>query len=53
MKYNKWEKSETWFLCIYIIHWFHRIAIQKPGFPRVPHNEWTNVFWAKAQLQTI
>ena len=34
MKYSKWAKSETWFLCIYIIHWFHRIVPRETWFLR-------------------
>ena len=32
MKYSEREKSETWFLCIYIIHWFHRTVISETRF---------------------
>ena len=34
MRYSKLDKSETRFLCIYIIPWYHKIVISETRFLR-------------------
>ena len=43
MKYSKWAKSETWFLCIYIIHWCIRIVISETRFLRTSRRSGTAI----------